>query len=1453
MATTITYTLNDDIIYAGSPDATFRGLAGNDVYYVDNAVTGTLVISDDEGINTIRLANGLSITSSTVYNNACQLTLSSGAVLQILNCDSAGTQFDLGGTITGAGTVVDYNKFVTETLGTEVPAEGEGPNTGGSKIIGQDSGDQYILTTSKDTITGTDGDDTVYGVITGDAKGLTFQAYDAIDTDGGHDTFNLTLDDASYYGDGNVSNVEVLNIRATGAAKNMAVPLEKANAPSDTFHAGGFTGLTHIYSDRSDSDLNIADMTDLDITVGLKGQNVQDLTVTYLATAVSGANDTVTVDLQSAGMSGQPDVTITNTSSTNGVENLVVNATGTDASAVDELEATNSDDTSTLQTLTVTGDQKLTVNDAINFANTSGVFDATANTGGVDVKFTDGDDVKATGGAGNDSFDFAGGLTKADTLDGGAGTDTLSAITAGSTKMTDYAVSNIEVVNLTPGADATVDFDGFKDFQQGNLMGTANGFETSFLNIGAGVATGLMAVSDAAYKFKETTFTLKDSEGTSDTFTMTLDSKDHEVGVSLVDGNSVNINGVETVNLISTGALSSDKAHDLNGDNDKGLAANKMTTLNISGDSALLLNVTSDNSALTKVDASTMTGALSMGLKAETNINILGGSGDDRIGFTGQTINNNDTVDGGAGKDILYAEANELTALTGKLNVSNVETINLEVDAHDSTVDFTNVTGAETLCLIDGNAANTYTVNNLAASTAIEFGNNEADGMKGTIKVIPATGQETINQTFAFKSTANDNDIDVALKMDNVTTATFAQSATQNSVQVNAADLKAANIVVTGGQNGKVLDLTDGATKVFNAATTSLDTTAATSAVKASFANATSGVTVNANLGFGDNSVIGSAKNDTFTVTNYATADTLTGGDGTDSLAVSISEGTGNLSNITGFETYALSSDAGVSLHIVNLGGIDAATTTAITISGGSSGTTFQNNAGFSHLDGLKTLDASGYQGSVDLLFSDTVLTSAISLTGGAGEDNVYASYGNTADFTTNNALKISAVENMVLDIDAHNATIDFTNITGMNKVQVRSGAGDAGNLTLDKFDSATTIELGSAGTTISNIGVTVNLASATGTADALNLSVVRSASDGTGPAITAAGVEVLNVSASTTVDTDNGINLANVSATGTGTIAATFTGGFVGKDLIVADINADVATIDATGYQGDFVMGGRAGTSAMTINTGTGADSIIMQNSADALNAGTGADTLDINYNGVVGSLQIDLNASGDQVSVFNGLTNAAVQTGFVNADLSGYTGGNGAEISANAAGSSIIGTGVADQINCNVGADTIAGGAGADSIVLTGDSAIDIVKIDVAADYGDIVTGFKVGNGGDAWDLNVAVSAAGYAANAGAAALDFGTNGVNVVTNDSANTGNSMSAAQITTAAISAFDNIDANETAYIAVTADTDAASTVYIYHCTANAAGDALASVAFVAQMDAVICNSITAANFDGFGA
>ncbi len=144
MATTQSYTvagtLRDDV-FVPSANNLYQGGGGSDIYIISpftlsSAMTARIV--DTEGTNVIQLVDGMTIAASSFYSNALQLTLSTGAVVQILGA-SAFT-YQVGANVTSGDTATGqtYAQFAA-TLGASVPT-GSTPVSGTANFVVPSSG-----------------------------------------------------------------------------------------------------------------------------------------------------------------------------------------------------------------------------------------------------------------------------------------------------------------------------------------------------------------------------------------------------------------------------------------------------------------------------------------------------------------------------------------------------------------------------------------------------------------------------------------------------------------------------------------------------------------------------------------------------------------------------------------------------------------------------------------------------------------------------------------------------------------------------------------------------------------------------------------------------------------------------------------------------------------------------------------------------------------------------------------------------------------------------------------------------------------------------------------------------------------------------------------------------------------------------------------------------------------
>lgn len=369
-----------------------------------------------------------------------------------------------------------------------------------------------------------------------------------------------------------------------------------------------------------------------------------------------------------------------------------------------------------LKTLTVAGDQVLTVTSlggatALETITVSGAAGLTSNTStglgalksfvststGNNSITVDATAVTVTGGAGNDTITYEAAIGATAKIDLGAGDDSLKLSTAASTAGA--------TITAGEGTDALVVMDGafidgvvtYTSFEKADLTGltgstlnmtnlaSANQLVASgafgaanVTNIAAGTAVNLTAAGTDYTTGAILTYALKTDTAT-DALTVTLANTD-DVKKAVVgkgdDGLGGNItvtgltvNDIETLTIDSTvanidggvagtateGKHTADEYEHvvsmITGDTD-------LATLTLKGNASLKITDVTTN-VLTKVDASLMTGKMTINLDASANIGavaVLGGSNVDTITMTNNSAVNNIIV-GNGGADVIVLAA----------------------------------------------------------------------------------------------------------------------------------------------------------------------------------------------------------------------------------------------------------------------------------------------------------------------------------------------------------------------------------------------------------------------------------------------------------------------------------------------------------------------------------------------------------------------------------------------------------------------------------------------------------------------------------------------------------------------------------------------------------------------------------------------------------------------------
>lgn len=504
-----------------------------------------------------------------------------------------------------------------------------------------------------------------------------------------------------------------------------------------------------------------------------------------------------------------------------------------------------------------------------------------------------------TGTSSNDVFNGTDATYNAgDVLAGGAGTDTLSLIMANDVTLVGSQLSGIEVIQANATAAKTLTFS--------NVTGATtlvNNNSSAVLTVAAAplVNVTLNAVTAA------TSVTYADSavSGTADAVTLTLSgtgSATTQQAVTL-KATTAATNEIESLAIAASGTngitLTTDGTQ------------TSLKTITVTGTGSLALALANDKiiTSATTINASAATGSILVGGDAAglnragtqalgaANHTVTLGSGNDAVYF-GANLDTNDTVDGGAGTDILGVTAAVTNAAL--TNVKNFEVLRLDASGGNITQD----AGISALSSYgyQVSGANTVTLNNLANSaTATVIGDTT------TLTMVLKDGS---GQSDALTFGINNKDSSTGSTLTTLTAVSGLETlnivATGTNANTITTDNVAAKHVVTGSGAltiGSLANATNfdasAATGKITITTSNTATTVLTGSAGDVITLGTGNDTVNAGAGadtinfgstgitsFGADSVIGGAGNDSFrftatggasaNLTNYSTFSTIT-------------------------------------------------------------------------------------------------------------------------------------------------------------------------------------------------------------------------------------------------------------------------------------------------------------------------------------------------------------------------------------------------------------------------------------------------------------------------------------------------------------------------------------------------------------------------------------------------
>jgi S-layer protein len=263
-----------------------------------------------------------------------------------------------------------------------------------------------------------------------------------------------------------------------------------------------------------------------------------------------------------------------------------------------------------------------------------------------------------------------------------------------------------------------------------------------------------------------------------------------------------------------------------------------------------------------------------------------------------------------------------------------------------------------------------------------------------------------------------------------------------------------------------------------------------------------------------------------------------------------------------------------------------------------------------------KAIDLGAGDDSVSLFLGTTTLGANIS--GGLGTDTLVmaAVDAATASGTVVFESKIDGFEKLSLKLAGTDA-VDLHNLDDINYV---ISAGNTTSLTLNHMGAGGTLELTAAGTLVN-----VVLTDATGTADAFNVVTKVGLADINFGSVNVTGVESVNLTATDT-STKAAINTATLSLHDTSLTAVTITG----NSHVILSTDSNVLTsVNGSAMTGNL-QAATNGTVAETITGGSGNDTLTANGTGDTLLGGAGSDTLVVNGN-------LDIFTGGAGADVFN------------------------------------------------------------------------------------------------------------------------------------------------------------------------------------------------------------------------
>lgn len=332
------------------------------------------------------------------------------------------------------------------------------------------------------------------------------------------------------------------------------------------------------------------------------------------------------------------------------------------------------------------------------------------------------------GGEANDRVVFAtaGDLTTADTVDGGAGVNTLvatavdlttnAALPTASNLAGLNRVTNIQTVEVTGvGAGATSNNVNVNAVSSGiNTVNTVavTGATASTFTFNSGASTLNLGTAAVAAQLGAATTLVAAGSGTADALTIVKNSTANE---NVLGARALTVTGIETLN-INTGSTAVATAQSTGAIGLTATGTNSAATINVTGANVLTLGaVTNAGTGLLTIDASGMTAQAA----GTTTITVTAPV------TTGGTV----SIVGSSGQDVLNGDANDMNTIFGGAGVDTI------------------IGGTNNDYLDGGAGIDTITTNGGNDTVIAGDGNDviDASAAAGTVSILGGAGNDTVN------------------------------------------------------------------------------------------------------------------------------------------------------------------------------------------------------------------------------------------------------------------------------------------------------------------------------------------------------------------------------------------------------------------------------------------------------------------------------------------------------------------------------------------------------------------------------------------------------------------------------------------------------------------------------------------------------------------------------------